>query len=328
MANNLNSTDEAIVEVRPVPQEIRQPWDGPEDRDFTSPKVIEVLYDPRTGSYATGLTEEETEEYSKKLGVDLSSKFDPDKPHSYWSNPAAWIRLPNTTMILNLTNPRDYVKWKNLRASKFVANSITEWQKGLWPEATHVLYDERENAAFLASKIQLKQTAYVELSKFSAEQKRELFEAITHRSGKGHNMDTLDVQLSRIIEGEVESPDINTLLRHIKMDEKERATRSLIVRGLEAFILRTEGPAIFYLDSQLGFDFDDTVRYFLDVNNQGMKLLIMEKIQAGSTSAVNKLEDAVKNTEPVKAKLSDLKEELSTQQEAPKATAAPKKKDE
>lgn len=287
-----------LVEVRPVPQVgQRKPWEGPEDRDFTRPVVLEVLYDPATGGYATGLTEDEQIEYEKKLGVDLSARFDPDKPHSYWSSPASWIKLPNSTIFFDTENPREYVKIKNMKASKFVANSLQEWEKGLWPEATHVLFDTMEEAAMKASKIQVKQKAYSDLMGWSTEQKRELFEALTHRSGKGHNSDSLDVELSKIIEGEVDEPNLIQLARHISMDQRERTTRSMIVRGLEKFVLRRDGLSIMYLDTVIGFDFEDAVSYFLKPEHQDIKLRILEKIEENPAKAV-KAEQAVKGALP------------------------------
>jgi len=74
-----------LVEIRPVPTKgDRKPWEGAEEYDFTRPKVYEVLYSSELGCNATGLTEEEAIEYGKRIGVDLSSRFDSEKPHPYW----------------------------------------------------------------------------------------------------------------------------------------------------------------------------------------------------------------------------------------------------
>jgi len=61
------------VEIRPldIPR-----WHGKQGQEsFTQPHTIEALYDHNTGGYATGLTEQEVEEYQKKLKVDLTSTF-------------------------------------------------------------------------------------------------------------------------------------------------------------------------------------------------------------------------------------------------------------
>jgi len=299
-----------FIEIRPVPFNGKRPeWWGPEDRDFGSEKKYEVLYDPDIGGYATGLTPEEEEKYSNLLGVDLSRKFDPEKPHPYWSSPASWLRLPNRTTLLNPNNPRDFVKWKNMLASRYVANSIEEWEKGLWPDATHVIYDERQNAALKASKVQLKQKAYVALSPLSTEQKRTLFEAVTSRSGKGHNADSLDLEFAKIIEGDVEEPNIAKLLRYLNMSDKEKTTRSMIVRGLEKFVLRHDGPAIMYLDSMIGYDFEDAVTYFLNPTNQQIKLAIMEKIEEGSSKPADATPIEAAKTVSLKEVVEDVEED-------------------
>lgn len=59
-------------------------------------------------------------------------------------------------MILDDTIALEFVKIKVLKASKFVANSLKDWENGLYPEATHVIYDESEEVGIKATKIQKK----------------------------------------------------------------------------------------------------------------------------------------------------------------------------
>lgn len=72
----------ALVEIRPldIPR-----WHGKQGKEaFTQPHTIEALYDHSTGGYATGLSEKEEIEYSKKMGgVDLSNHFNQDAPHPF-----------------------------------------------------------------------------------------------------------------------------------------------------------------------------------------------------------------------------------------------------
>src|ERR1019366_7157512 len=118
----------SMVEIRPLPQ---KKWHGKKDGEsFAQPKAVEVLYDPEKGTYATGLTDEEANEYGKKLGVNLSSIFIADEPHEYWGNKASWIVLPNRTVLFNTEKPADFVKIKNMKASSRVANSMAEWEAG------------------------------------------------------------------------------------------------------------------------------------------------------------------------------------------------------
>ena len=82
------------VEVRPL---VQDKWHGKKNREaFFEPKTIQVLYDPSTGAYATGLRPDREQELTKKLGVDLSNTFTPDKEHPFWASKAAQIKLVNT----------------------------------------------------------------------------------------------------------------------------------------------------------------------------------------------------------------------------------------
>ena len=106
------------VEVRPldIPK-----WHGKRGKEaFSQPHTIEALYDSSTGGYATGLTEEEAETYGKKLGVDLSSIYNQDKPHEFWNSKMGQIRLENRTMILDDEKDLDFVKIRVMKASKYV----------------------------------------------------------------------------------------------------------------------------------------------------------------------------------------------------------------
>ena len=47
-------------------------------------------------------------------------------------------------MIFDTSNPLDFIKMRVCKASRFVANSWKEFEEGLFPEATHVIFDESE----------------------------------------------------------------------------------------------------------------------------------------------------------------------------------------
>ncbi len=156
------------VEIRPIPV---KRWHGKTGSEsFTQPKQVEALYDPETGKYATGLTPEEAQQYGGLMGVDLSDTFRAEG-HPYWGNKEAWVILPNHTLILETNRAQDFVRWKLMKASKFVANSQKELDAGKWPFASHVIFDEEEEVELKATRVQLKRKANTILAKVSAEGK-------------------------------------------------------------------------------------------------------------------------------------------------------------
>ena len=260
----------ALVEIRPLPV---KKWHGKEGKeDFTQPKAIEVLINEE-GKYATGLTDEEAVQYGKLLGVDLGNAVTPDIPHPYWSSKAAWIYLPNHTMVLDTNKPADFIKVKNLKASKYVANSLKEKNEGLWPYATHVIFDETEEVEIKAAKSQNKSRAYVAVSRLSVEAKAGIVQVLTNKSLKDKSTNFVDVEMEALIE-----KDPNEVIRVVDMGKEEVTMRSNIIDLLTKNILTKQGTAIFYMGEQLAMDYEGTVEYFKDPNNQRMKVAILEKL--------------------------------------------------
>jgi len=261
----------AMVEIRPIDSKKWHDKKGKES--FTQPKVVEVLYDKSTGRYATGLTEEEAAEYGKRLGVDLSDNFSYDKPHPFWSTKAAEIRLENNTMIFNMDNPAHFVKVKNMKASKQVANSVKEYEDGLFPDATHVIFDESEEIDLKASKIKLKEKATIVASKMSKDEKINIIQILSQKSLRGRSDNFISVEMDTILEEQA-----TDFLRYATMDKQEVYVRAAILECIHRNILTKEGSAVYYMGEQIGMDYESAVSWFKDPQNSKMKVAILEKI--------------------------------------------------
>lgn len=262
-----------IVEVKPLPV---LKWHGKKGKEsFTQSKKSEVLYDPDTGKYATGLTEEEAAEYGKRLGLDLTDTFIPEQPHPYWSTKGASIVLENKTMFFDTKKPLDFIKVKNMKASKLVANSMKEWEAGLWPFATHVIYDEQEDMSIKASAVQTKQLCYSTLAKLSADEKANIVLIVLEESVKGRSSDFIDTRIDEVIN---QFPD--EFLKWAKMDTTELNVRASILEGIQRNVLTKEGQSIYYMSERLGFDLEDTIKWFANPDNQKLKVAILEKMTA------------------------------------------------
>ena len=260
-----------LVEVRPL--QVKK-WHGKEGKEsFTQPKTIEVLYDSNTGKLATGLIEEEAEKYSKILGVDLSDRFNPNEAHPYWSSKAAEIKLENHTVLFDTNKPADFVKVKNLKASKFVANSMKDYEAGLYPNATHVIYDEEQEVTSKASKIQLKNKAVVIAAKMSADEKINIVQILSQKSLRGRSQDFIDVEIDSIISEKTED-----FMKYAKMEKQEVYVRAAILECIHRNILTKEGSAIYYMGEVVGLDFESAVEWFTNPQNSKMKVAILEKL--------------------------------------------------
>jgi hypothetical protein len=262
----------ALVEVKPID---RTKWHGQKGaQSFATPKSAEVLYDAKTGKYATGLTEEEAAKYGKLLGADLSDTFDYDKPHPYFSSKPAQIRLENSTMIFDTSKPSHYVKVKNMKASKLVANSLRELESGLWPDATHVIYDEQEDIDVRATRVENRRRAMEIFGKMSPDSKMSVIQILSDKSMRGMSNNALDVEIDDLI-----ATRVDEFLKTVEMGPEEVRLRALVLELLYKNILTKEGNSVYYMGDQISVDYEGAVSYFKDPNNVKLKVSIMEKLE-------------------------------------------------
>lgn len=257
------------VEVRPIQ---KKTWHGKVgEESFKSGIVVEVLYDPQQGGYATGLTEEEAEEYGKKLGVDLSNTFNATEAHAYWGSKAGAIKLDNVPMFFDTDNPRDYVKVANMKASKFVANSMNELNK--WPNATHVIYSEEEEAKEKASKIQLRNRASGIFMKLSTDDKLNFIQLMGQKSLRGRSQDHIDTELDALIQKDPEK-----FISFTNMDKEDFAIMATLYEAIHRNVLIKQANNITYMGDVIAADIDDGIKWFKDPQNSKIKALIYQKL--------------------------------------------------
>ncbi len=262
-----------LVEVKPIES---KKWHGKEGQEsFTRPKKLQALVNADTMRYATGLTDKDIKKLKEdfKFDQDLSPHFNPDEAHSFWDSPSATIKLENNTMFFNDAQPLDFIKIRIMKASKYVANSMKEYDEGVYPEATHVIHDEAEEAELQASKVSLSNQAVIEASKLSKDRKVELILILGGKNLKGQSDNFVTVAMDKIIKQQPEE-----LLRHIQLDSKQLANHAVILEALQKNVLKKEGHKIFYHDSLLGSDIYDVIEYLEDDENQDLRLRIMKAI--------------------------------------------------
>jgi len=259
------------VEVRPLPNE---KWHGKKGQEsFTRPKKYTPLVDADNMTYATGLTSEEEEKYGKELNQDLTANYNPEHPHSFWDGPMAVIKLDNSTMFFETNKTLAFIKVKNMKASKYIANSIREWNEGDWPEATHVIFDEDEDVEEKASKVSAKHKAIVEEGKLSQSRKLQIVLILSGKDLKGQSSDFIKVAMNDLIEN-----DPLEVLRYIQQDKKQISNQALVIEALQKNILRKVGHKIMYHDSVLGGDELDVALYLMEDENNEFKIRLMKAV--------------------------------------------------
>ena len=261
-----------MVEIRPLP---RKKWHGKEGQEsFTQPVVVEALVNPTTGRYETGLTREQEAKYSKEMGVDLSSLFT-GEAHPFWCSKASWVYLPNRTVLLDPQKPQEFLKIQICKASKYVANSMKDWENNLFPDATHVIYDEETEIEVKALKVNQKQEAYALLTKMTDEDKSNVLQIVTGKMFRGKSTNFLNTK----VDTEIES-NPTEFIRVVKMGREEVGIRAKVLELLFRNILTKEGGAILYMGEVIANDYEDAVKWFKDPNNTKFRITILEKLNA------------------------------------------------
>lgn len=264
------------VEIRPL--EFKK-WHGKTgEENFTQTKKFGALVDANAFKYVTGLTEKEIG-ILKENGFkhDLTNDFDPENPHEFWDSIIPRIELKNSTSFLEVDinkHPIDYIKYKIIKSSRYVANSMREYEEGLYPEATHVIINEAEEADFAASKIEMKNMA-VELSnKLSPERKVQIVLLMSGKSLKNQSANYVTVQLAKLIESDPEG-----FIKYAEYENKELlANRALVIDCLDKQVLIKRGHKIYYHDSHLGDDDVTVAEYLSKPENQELLLRLTEQL--------------------------------------------------
>ena len=286
------------IKVKPIDTAA---WHGKKGYEsFRKPKTIQALINSRTQTYSTGLdnrvlaysdpedntTDEKTltekEYYEKLLKVDLSEQFVSERPHPFWDAKIGQVKLENRTMHFDPSIPLDYIKIRILKTSKFVANSVEDYNNGFFPEATHIIFDEEENIEEKASKIALRNTAIQMCAKLTKEQKVSLVTVLSlvdsedyykasRLANKSENF--IDVELNKYIEKYPAQ-----VIQTIKEGKDKVQTESMVINCLQAGIFKKEGHRILYFESVLGQSIKEVTDYLLLDKNQDLKIRLVAEL--------------------------------------------------
>lgn len=277
------------IEVRPL--EIKK-WHGHKGKEsFTRPKRLNVLVDEETRQYATGLdyTDKkyddpeggktkltEAEYYGKLLKSDLSALYLEDELHPFWDSKNPKVKLENRTMLFDHDIPIEHIRIQVMKASKFVANSMREWEEGLYPYATHVITDESEEAETKASKVEIKNQAIIKLNDATLDRKIQLVLILGGKNLRDASNNTVTVEIDNLVNTKADE-----VLKHLDMNKEQTAMHALVLEALQKNVLRKQGHKIMYYESSIGNDVHEVIDYLQLEENQDLKLRIMAAVTTG-----------------------------------------------
>lgn len=239
---------------------------------FTRPKKFGPLYDSNFSGYATGLTSEEEAFLTELTGFDLTKQFSAEKAHPYWGGPGR-VSLPNQTKILSLENVQDYIIYKYIKFSPFVANSLAEYDEGKWAEAIFYISDAEAEVAIEAVKIGKKQELHKYLFECSPNKKRRILEIALGKSTLNKSDEFVGVEIYKFFDSKP-----NEALMFIQMEATTIANHSMVVRAINYGILQNRQGGIYYKEAKLGITIQDVVNFIKQGKNQDVMLTVKELV--------------------------------------------------
>lgn len=269
-----------LVTVKPIDLVSDNPitkWHGKTGQEnFGQGIKLEVLVGD-DHKYATGLDEETRKELEEALGVDLSNNYRPGTPHPFWSTPQAVIKLPNHTKHFHTERPLDKLKVLNMKASIFVANSIADLKSGNYPDATHVIVEEQQEAVVKARRTDQLAKSYELLSRMDRKQKINVIWLVLEISAYKQSDEFIQARVGEAIADHTEK-----FLNIAQMDAKVISNHALVLEATYQAILTKEAGGYFYLGNPLGLDLGDAAKNLQKIENQQLKAIIIQKLQSNS----------------------------------------------
>lgn len=248
------------VIVKPIK---RSTWGG-QIRYKNTKDSLAPMFD-KTGTIITGLTIEDQERLGKLLQKDLSpaSKF-------WWEYRVLMTDKPRE---FNKDNPEHELAIKFLMADKRVANSQDELDKGEYPYASYVIYDEEKAAIEKNKEFTVKRKAVAEFAKLSIDQMIDLLKL--YPGYVNMTSVTPDVIESNLYQKLEDNP-----ARFLVLTSDKKLDMKIFLKDLvNAKILRKNKSAFYYGEDFIGHDEESTITFLDDPQHQSLKIDLASQIK-------------------------------------------------
>jgi len=277
-----------IIQIKPVKREDKS---YPRIKDYTEDKDIKAKTPKRalvkSGRYMTGLNEvdktypdsegnqdklTEKEYYSMLTGMNLDSLFKPGKAHKYWDTSLGKVDLPNFTLMMDISDPHQYIKYKILYDCNTVANSEAEIQN----EHTHYIYSETEGIEKRAKHADLVGQATIKCFDLTVQKKKQILVVINKSNLRNKEDSYITAELHDLI-----NKDPKLVLEYLQKDATQLAVSALVETAIMESVLDDRGiEGIFYGGDKLGESKDTVILKLSSPENQNMRIIIKQALQS------------------------------------------------
>ena len=260
-----------IVEIKPIDKE---KWHGyKSENSFSRPVKIYPAIDHETRTYKTGLASADVVKLKKqKVPYDLSNEYSRYSAHELWDSPEISIKLENHTIRLNTDIPIDFIRYKYILEHPIVANYLTDFEDGKYPEATHYIVNSPDVIKKKASIVEIRKKVYKMLDSTDKAKKVMVVTLIEGKKASEFDDNTLEVTLDNLAQNKPkEVYDI------LNKDGDKIEAEYVIREALRKRILTRKKGGIYFMDLKLGSYEEDAVLYLLDKENKELYDRIKEQ---------------------------------------------------
>lgn len=266
------------IEIRPIPNRKGIRDFSEELEYFSQAHIISPLVNPDTLKYKTGLSEEDIKHLKDiNFPYNISDNYVKGVAHEFWESTTVKVELLNTPIFLYPgKNEIDFIKYKWLLESKFVYSSEQDIVEGGKSEATHFIYDEGEEIAAKASKIDERNRISIKVDKLSKQKKKEFILILLNENTDNKDEDYLTVRFEDILSNKNLYAELTELL-----DAKQEyiSMKAEVKTAIQKNVLKRTKFGIFFFDTNLGYSEDDVIEQLSKPENQELYLQIKTKIK-------------------------------------------------
>lgn len=235
----------------------------------------------RNGQLANVLTDEEKEYLESVMLMEENDLSIYKKKDNFWHSFS--VSLGKEPLILDLSDPNDYIKYKVLLANSYVvAPDVKSINNG--GKYKYYIEDEEEVTKIQSQKANIYKQAWMGYAKIEDSKEKlrtflivfnETFTPVTKKLDRSSKLDFLQKEVSQIVENRTSDfVDIIT--------DKNYDTKALIAEGVQTGVIEKKGSK-YYLTGgvdKIGDDFVGAIEFLNSPQNQETRLLIEERIKA------------------------------------------------
>ena len=257
-----------IVELRPLD---KVKWHGQTGNlDFDKGISVECLV--HKGKFMTGLTQDEQKVLEALTGYNLNPTFNLNIQHPFYQGLIGKLKLLNQLIMLDLSNPIDYIKFKFATQHSHIASSEEEGLSNEKPLATHYIYSEENANTLELNKAAVIKKASKIFESFNIKQLRNLYNVLFESDARMLTDDVVEAKILLFKE-----QNLTKFIDVAELDKTVLQARSVVIAAVSRNVIQFTGTSYLFDGVTLGYNIEEAARTILAPEHQELKMRIINQ---------------------------------------------------